>query len=247
MFDMQQVGSRISKLRKSIGITQTGLADRLGISFQAVSNWERGVSMPDISKLKELSEIFGVTVDEILGGGTHSELVRELIEKQPVRKATREEIEEIAPILHEAQVETLLNGSDRCEADIDMVASLAPYLSQAYIDRYALSLLNKYNTFRAIGRIAPFVSTSVLEEKAAELVKRSGSLDVLEPVMPFLSSELLDRLADAFYEKTAACLLCRRFSPLSAPQNATRSQNWLIGSTGRLAPHNLRRSPARRH
>lgn len=111
--------------------------------------------MPDISKLKELSEIFGVTVDEILGGGTHSELVRELIEKQPVRKATREEIEEIAPILHEAQVETLLNGSDRCEADIDMVASLAPYLSQAYIDRYALSLLNKYNTFRAIGRIAP--------------------------------------------------------------------------------------------
>lgn len=44
MFDMQQVGSRISKLRKSIGITQTGLADRLGISFQAVSNWERGVS-----------------------------------------------------------------------------------------------------------------------------------------------------------------------------------------------------------
>ena len=176
MFDMQQVGSRISKLRKSIGITQTGLADRLGISFQAVSNWERGVSMPDISKLKELSEIFGVTVDEILGGGTHSELVRELIEKQPVRKATREEIEEIAPILHEAQVETLLNGSDRCEADIDMVASLAPYLSQAYIDRYALSLLNKYNTFRAIGRIAPFVSTSVLEEKAAELAESKLSM-----------------------------------------------------------------------
>ena len=75
MFDMQQVGSRISKLRKSIGITQTGLADRLGISFQAVSNWERGVSMPDISKLKELSEIFGVTVDEILGGGTHLSLI----------------------------------------------------------------------------------------------------------------------------------------------------------------------------
>ena len=105
MFDMQQVGSRISKLRKSIGITQTGLADRLGISFQAVSNWERGVSMPDISKLKELSEIFGVTVDEILGGGTHSELVRELIEKQPVRKATREEIEEIQPAIDEALAE----------------------------------------------------------------------------------------------------------------------------------------------
>ena len=50
-------------------MTQFELADRLGISYQAVSNWERGNSMPDIAKLPELAEIFGVTVDEILGGG----------------------------------------------------------------------------------------------------------------------------------------------------------------------------------
>ena len=39
-------------------MTQMELADRMGISFQVVSNWERGNSMPDISKLPELAEIF---------------------------------------------------------------------------------------------------------------------------------------------------------------------------------------------
>lgn len=42
------------------------LANRLGISYQAVSNWERGISMPDISNLSALSEIFSVSIDEII-------------------------------------------------------------------------------------------------------------------------------------------------------------------------------------
>ena len=44
MFDMRKIGKRISELRKSKNITQMALADIMGIIFQAVSNWERGVS-----------------------------------------------------------------------------------------------------------------------------------------------------------------------------------------------------------
>lgn len=44
MFDMKQVGINISNLRKAAGFTQMEMADKLGISFQAVSNRERGVS-----------------------------------------------------------------------------------------------------------------------------------------------------------------------------------------------------------
>ena len=43
-FDMQRTGATISRLRKAHGMTQMQLADALGISYQAVSNWERGVS-----------------------------------------------------------------------------------------------------------------------------------------------------------------------------------------------------------
>lgn len=43
-FNMDQIGRKISELRREQSMTQMELADKLGISFQAVSNWERGVS-----------------------------------------------------------------------------------------------------------------------------------------------------------------------------------------------------------
>ena len=67
MFETVKVGRRIAQFRKKKNMTQFELADALGISFQAVSNWERGNSMPDISRLSELAEIFDVSVDDILG------------------------------------------------------------------------------------------------------------------------------------------------------------------------------------
>ncbi len=59
------IGNKIRKLRFRASLTQEQLADRLGISAQAVSKWENAVAMPDISLLPELSEIFGVSIDEL--------------------------------------------------------------------------------------------------------------------------------------------------------------------------------------
>ena len=64
MSNMENIGKNIAELRKENNMTQLELADRMGISFQAVSNWERGNSMPDISKLPELADLFSVTVDK---------------------------------------------------------------------------------------------------------------------------------------------------------------------------------------
>ena len=49
--------------RKKSGLSQEMLAKKVGVSRQAVSKWETGESEPEISKLKVLAEIFGVTVD----------------------------------------------------------------------------------------------------------------------------------------------------------------------------------------
>ncbi|MBO7358945.1 MAG: helix-turn-helix transcriptional regulator, partial [Clostridia bacterium] len=67
-FDMEKCGALISRLRKQAGYTQAGLAQRLGISYQAVSSWERGASMPDIGKLRDLANALNTTVDRILSG-----------------------------------------------------------------------------------------------------------------------------------------------------------------------------------
>lgn len=53
--------------RKKHGLTQESLADKLGITFQAVSKWETGQSCPDISLIPQLAEIFEVSIDELFG------------------------------------------------------------------------------------------------------------------------------------------------------------------------------------
>ena len=60
-------GQRFSRLRKQRGLTQEELGERFGISGQAVSKWENDASMPDISILPELSDVLGVSLNELLG------------------------------------------------------------------------------------------------------------------------------------------------------------------------------------
>ena len=69
MFDAKKVGEQIATLRKAKGLTQSELGERLNISYQAVSKWERAESMPDISVLVELASALETTTDNILNGG----------------------------------------------------------------------------------------------------------------------------------------------------------------------------------
>ena len=63
----QTLGKRIVENRKRIGMTQDQLAERLGVTAQALSKWENDLSCPDITTLPKLAEIFGITTDELLG------------------------------------------------------------------------------------------------------------------------------------------------------------------------------------
>ena len=60
-----ELGKRIKQLRCKMGLTQEQLADKLGISPQSVSKWENAAAMPDITLLPLLSEIFGVSIDDL--------------------------------------------------------------------------------------------------------------------------------------------------------------------------------------
>ena len=57
---------QIKYLRKAAKITQTELADKLGVHLQTVSKWERGISVPDISQLGEIASLCGVTLEKLL-------------------------------------------------------------------------------------------------------------------------------------------------------------------------------------
>lgn len=65
--ELMQIGLRLSNCRQNRNMTQEELAGRLGITPQAVSKWERGVSLPDISMLADLADILEVSTDWLLG------------------------------------------------------------------------------------------------------------------------------------------------------------------------------------
>lgn len=76
----ETLGKRIVSHRKKLGMTQDQLAERLGVTAQAVSKWENDLSCPDIALLPKLAELFSTTTDALLG-----------IEKEvPVREASVE-------------------------------------------------------------------------------------------------------------------------------------------------------------
>ena len=67
--NMKMFGAQIAALRKGKGMTQNELGNLLGISFQAVSKWERGETLPDTAILVDLARVLDTTVDYILTAG----------------------------------------------------------------------------------------------------------------------------------------------------------------------------------
>lgn len=79
------IGANIARLRKEKNMTQEQLANHMGISFQAVSKWENGLSSPDVSSFPMLADVFGVTIDELFG--------REAAQREtPAAETEREEL-----------------------------------------------------------------------------------------------------------------------------------------------------------
>lgn len=59
-------GQKLSSLRKQASMTQSDLADKLTVSRQAITKWEKGIGLPDIDNMKKISSLFNVSIDELL-------------------------------------------------------------------------------------------------------------------------------------------------------------------------------------
>ncbi len=79
-------GQRFQRLRKKHNLTQEDVADKVGISSQAVSKWENDLSAPDISILPDLADLFHISLDELLG----REVTKTEVLKQDQRKSIDE-------------------------------------------------------------------------------------------------------------------------------------------------------------
>ena len=155
MFNMQKIGNHISSLRKKQNMTQLELADRLGISYQAVSNWERGNSMPDISKLPELADIFEISLDELLG------------EKSVVVEA----------VVNNNIAECIENNNVSEEEVKDVMPLLRPKQVSEFVERTNVN--NSYN----INIFLPFMHEADVKEFAMKAMERGEEINIYLPFM----------------------------------------------------------------
>ena len=77
--DALKIGQYIHHLRKAAGMTQKELAEKLSISFQAVSKWENGDALPDVGILLALCDALNTTADKLLNGGSLAATERRLM------------------------------------------------------------------------------------------------------------------------------------------------------------------------
>ena len=63
---IEMLAKNISRNRKGMGLTQDALAEKLGVTYQAVSNWENGQNTPETAMLPKLAMVFGVSLDKLM-------------------------------------------------------------------------------------------------------------------------------------------------------------------------------------
>lgn len=89
--NQEKIGKLIAKMRKQKDLTQRELGEMVGVGYRSVSKWERGLTMPDISIINELSTILGISSDELLNGELNpkddkTEILSTDINPKPVKK-----------------------------------------------------------------------------------------------------------------------------------------------------------------
>lgn len=209
MFDTMMIGKKIKQARIDQNMTQMNLADAMGVSYQAVSNWERGNSMPDISKLADLCAALHISVNELLG-----------IESPAVEKAmaqeelTIEELAEVAPVMPPKMMQSSIQQmQSRLQAGL---AKMSEKLEQTFGDGGTFeSQMGKVMDAMESGQVtihvrevksgkrldlyriaemAPFLDEEYLDEllENADL----SDLDGLDEIAPFLSHETMEKLLD---------------------------------------------------
>ena len=141
--DQIKIGKFISVKRKELGLTQSQLADKLGITDKAISKWETGKSLPDASIMLELCSILKITVNDLLNG--------EVVDMENYKEKSEEMLLEMVKEKEERDGMLL-----RAEI-IAGVCSLLPLLIATVFVAYNESMLEWIRVLIIFASVTPFL------------------------------------------------------------------------------------------
>lgn len=156
--------------------------------------------MPDISKLPELAELFGISIDELLG--KKSELIANIIEGEGEEfpgnmLVAVDELREAAPILQPVQNEKIVEDAKQ-EFELGDMIDLLPFINQDTINKLAYRAAEK-GRYDDIEDAAPFLEQKVIVDTAKKMIADGKNI---ENIAPFIVKNNMGELAGMIYEKS---------------------------------------------
>ena len=215
MFDVKMVAAKLREARIKKNMTQNNLADELGISFQAVSNWERGNSLPDISKYEDLCQILDIDLEYLLGISTDTQTVSKLLDRRKNEISVPITIKEIAPVIplvppNELK-EVVEDSIDKADITIGEFSMMAPFLDEETINKLSENIAA--TNISELTSIAPFISQHHLDKMSENIT--ATSISELTSIAPFVSQPHLDKMCECINPSKISELL--QIAPFLSP------------------------------
>lgn len=165
MFDTKRFGAYMCSMRKRADMTQSGLAEKLNVTRQSVSNYECGDSFPDISILITIADIFHVTLDELILSGAPTQreamVLKSAANNQEFPKELHQEsirdFINIAPLLKPSILKKLVAVLSNEGIDISSVISLAEYLQDETVIELLETVTFDQLSDELLERLIPFL------------------------------------------------------------------------------------------
>ena len=241
MFNTVETAKRIRDARLAQNMTQMELADAMDVSFQAVSNWERGNSMPDIGKLTQLCDVLSVSLYDLLGKNQEMKIVDKIIKKDPV---TIEEVEKVAPLASPTVIEHTVQSEVKNGKALSIhdIRSLAPFLDREYLGK----LLEQADVDSLTPKDLEVLAHHLKRSTVDALVDRFKELDThtLYAIVPHVSRNKLEELADsALSREQIDFSLLRRMASYLSRDTLERILNHLSQNTPLSMPQIIEFAP----
>ncbi|WP_054746032.1 helix-turn-helix domain-containing protein [Amylolactobacillus amylophilus] len=193
IFDAQRIGKKIADARKECNMTQMELADELGVSYQAVSNWERSKSLPDIDKYNQISQVLDLSLEDLLGSHEGARTIQIVQNDEPMPV---EDLVQAAPLMKPAQVEQKVTDK---HLSFEQIVEIAPFISDETLEQQVDEHLGEPDFNQQLHKLAPFLSSAYIK-RYIDSQLQAGTKDSLQLISKLVFA-LDDDDVDAIFDQ----------------------------------------------
>jgi len=242
----QDIGNFLRESRKAKNLTQLDVARQLEVTPQAVSKWERSECLPDITLLPQISQIYGVGVEDILSPGLDSnetdynEIMNALgsmVDKQLFGRIEKEFLQApeakdiIVPIdvfmfLSHIQKNRLLDILFEKEDYEIIIDEIIQYLNTTQKIKVVRTIMEKRD-YEQLETLIPFMPRNIKTEILTKLLQ-SDQFEHIENMLPFLNHEQKNQIIDYTFHQKLSWTVLENFIPFFDTSQRKRMEGWIL-------------------